>query len=277
MQNYKPVFNYIEKTLMFYFDNTEIKTTISLDYLIRKIMMDFGGIEILIDYNPPRPLAPSFLQQSFTIARSMIESSIHFIYLLQFEAKRLQYQEDSQMLLFKNDFLTLKHFKDGSFELILDEQKHTLKDLEIAFTQDGFSKLTKNNQQLLLKTIENDKFELTESSWKKLDIFFKNLNKTHTHSSIEHMYKELQGEIDFEGKNLRTITYDDYNKCSQFTHTIYPIRHPELYNLIRICFSICNILGAAIIKKYKLEIPKELANEMLECYNLLHPEDKNNI
>jgi hypothetical protein len=236
--------------------------------------MDFGGIEVLIAYNPPNPSAPSFLQQSFTITRSMIESSIHFIYLLHFEDKRLQYLDDSQMLLFKNDFLTLKHAKNGDFKFILNEQK--ICDLEKAFIQSGFSKLTDKNKQLLLKIIENDKFELTEFSWNKLDIFFKNLNKKHTHSSIEHMYKELQGKADLDGKDLRIMTYDDYNICSQFTHTIYPIRHPELHNLIRICFSICNILGASIINKYKIEIPKEIAEDALKCYILLHPEDKDN-
>ena len=111
---YKPIFKFITDSSKFCYEHSEISKIPELKYLFIKNFGNIAAIEILLsndEYN-------CFYQEAATILRSFIESSINFIYLLFFDQKRLVYQEDSQLLLFKNNFMWHKKALNHQEKLI---------------------------------------------------------------------------------------------------------------------------------------------------------------
>ncbi len=260
--DYEKIFNNLNQVYDFYCTNTDITKRMGIGYLFVKIKMDFDAIQTLLEANVP-------LEQSFIIGRNLIETAVTFVYLLEFNTEVQEYIEDSQLMLFKNDFIVLKHAIGDKFDIPLPAEE-----IKKEFETAGFPKLSPRNQKLLLNIIELPEFKLNDETIAKLDKFFKDKFKP-TFTKIETMYKAISEKTaSVYGTDLRTLTYDDYNICSQVIHNIYPIRTLQLYNILRICTFTSNLLGAALRKKYNIEPPIELRTLILECHEILHPEDK---
>jgi hypothetical protein len=262
----KIIFDHINAVMQYFYDKSDINTIPELKYLFHKNLSNITAIRNLVEYN--------FLHEAYTVARSLIESSINFIYLLKNPDKRFQYQEESQMLLFKNAFIVLKLSKSGMIEQV----KIPINELENSM-EETLNNLSTNNKKIILNAVGADDFTMTNEVYERLDSFFRNYKPLFMR--IEDMYKQLQETSDlFEDVNqedyklsLRDMTYCDYNECSQFTHTIFPIQQPDTYRVIRICPSFVNVMIGVMRKHYKLDITPELAQSTMNCYKILHPED----
>lgn len=252
------IFNNLKAVHNFYIKHTNITTTKGLDYLFNTIQSDIEAIHIL--------LKQQFKLQSFVIARKLIETFVTFIYLLEHNDQIQQYLDDSQLLIFKNNFMMTKHAQNPIYAEVLPFR---LDDIILDFEM-SFSQLSSNNQERLLKVIKSDIFKLTEQTQNKLDKFFRNFKPTFT--KIEDMYKAvtLQSDnIPNKLNDLRELTYDDYNMCSQIVHNIYPIHPNSLYQVLRICTLVSNLAVSALQQKYHLNLPKDLASLVMENYNII--------
>jgi hypothetical protein len=272
MIKYKPIFDYILESLTFYNDNTEVNRTVGVDYLLTKAIEDCYAIQVLLahSHNTMEQGRESlFLKQGFTIARSLIESTILFVYLLFFEEKRVLYLESSQLWLFKNEFIRIKNARTNPFynpEIL----GFNLQDLDDSVISAFNKKMTGNNQKLILNIIKKDVFEITDDSIKKLDKFFKNYKPFFV--KIREMYDEI-GKINISGLDIKNMTNDEYNLYSQITHNIFPLQKLELRSLVRICSGMCNLMIASMRVKYNVQLPNNLLNTGYTCYYILHPED----
>lgn len=252
------IFNNLNAVHNFYIKHTDITTATGLDYLFNTIQSDLEAIHIL--------LKQQLKNQSFVIARNLIEAFVTFVYLLEHNDQIQQYLDDSQLLIFKNNFMMIKHAQDPVYSGILPFKLH---DIILDFEM-SFSKLSSNNQQRLLKVIKSDIFKLTEQTQNELDKFFKNFKPTFT--KIEDMYKAIAVQnqpIANKLNDLREITYDDYNICSQIVHNIYPIHSYSLYQVLRICTLVSNLSGSTLQQKYRLTLPEDLASLVLENYSIV--------
>lgn len=262
MIDYNKIFNNLSQIHNFYCGHTNITMCIGVGHLFKKVKLDFDAIQSLIQQE-------TLLEQSFIIGRNLIEAAITFVYLLEFDTEIAEYVNDSQLMLLKNDFMVLKHALNNKFDVQLPREKIT-EDFEI----NEFPKISQRNQEKLLSVVKSTEFKLNNLTIAKLDKFFKDKFKP-KFTKIETMYKEISNKTaNLYGTDLRTLTYDDYNMCSQIVHNIYPIREPQLYSILRICTMTSNLLAAALRKKYNIELPEHLRSLVLECYELLYPEDK---
>lgn len=272
MDKYGKVFENIATIMNFYLTNTNIKDDDVLNYLSKKLLLDLYSIEKLLSNERDNRC----LLQAYTVARSMIESSVNFMYLLFYEEERQQYLDDSQLLLFKNEFIMINTIIKYDFKKMIKNKKFNFEALCNAIETVSFNKLTNNNQKRLLNVLRTKNFKITEQSVKLLNIFFTKKFKP-MHSNIEQMFIKLRNKIKYEGNermDLRVTCFQDYNEASQFLHGIYPIRRPELHNLIRLCCNIFNNIGASIRTVYKLKIPIEIHRLVLDSYMLLHNEEE---
>jgi len=275
MNDYQQVFDCIGKVLAYYAEHTSILKTISIDYLFKKNVIDIQSIDVLLsEQNPYNPNATQFIQQVMVIARSLIESSVLLMYLLKKEDERLQYQKDSQMMLFKNAFIQYKYAKSGKFDSLLKSGEITLEQLKQGLIE-TYNNMEESNKGKLLSVIKQETFVITDSSYKLLNRFLAGFKPVF--ANIRKMYDELALLITFDDKNLYDLTYIDYNICSQFTHNIYPLRKPSAHDAVRICFSLTNLMGAVIQEVFKISIPDELKSCIWQAHIILHPEDKNDV
>ena len=260
------------KTQIIFKDESELK------FLYDKNMRNFDVIQTLLKNN--------YNQEAATITRSLIESSIHFIYLLDFKDARKQYKDDSEILIFKNLFIYYKQtiaddkYYNGKINVHVEREKEALMSI--------FHKLSSNNQQKLLRQLNTQSFELNEKNIEKLDIFFRNFKPTFM--NIEKMYKEILNvackgyaeeksapitrddelaiKYDFD---LRGQTYQDYNICSQETHTIYNwTGMPDILEIAKICLRINARLSIYISCKYQIKLQEDLAKEMIKYQQYIY-------
>lgn len=272
MHKYQQVFDCISNIFRYYADNTPILKTMSINYLFRKNVIDIQSIDVLLsEQNPYNPNTTQFIQQIMVITRSLIESSVLFMYLLKKEEARLQYQKDSQMLLFKNAFIQYKYAKSGKFDSLFKSGEITLELMEQGLIE-TYNNMEESNKRKLLSVIKQETFVITENSYKLLNRFLAGFKPVF--ASVRTMYDELETLITFDNKSLYDLTYIDYNACSQFTHNIYPLRKPEVYDVIRICFSLCNLMGGVIREVFKITISDELKSQVWQAHTILHPEDR---
>lgn len=272
MDKYGKIFENIADVMNFYYERTEVKDDEVLDYLFKHLLLDLYSIEKLLTQEKDERC----LLQAYTISRSMIETSMNFMYLLFYKDKRKQYKEDSQLLLFKNEIILINTIVKNDLKLMITDEKFNFDALCKSIETESFNKLTNNNQQCLLKVIKANQFEITEESLKLLNKFFKN-NFKPIHSSIENLFIELNNKIKYEGIkqiDVRTVFYQDYNEASQYVHGIFPLRKPQLYNLVRLCCNVFNNIGSCLRTVYNVQLPIELQNLIFNSHILLHPEDK---
>lgn len=263
---YKPIFKFIIDSSRFCYAYSEISKIPELKYLFIKNFRNINAIEILLsneEYN-------CFYQEAATILRSFIESSINFIYLLFFDQKRLVYQEDSQLLLFKNNFMWHKKALNHPEELI-NELGATVKQFEAELVK-SFNKLSNNNKNKILVSIKRKSFTIDNNIYSELDKFFKNYKSQFM--NIRKMCEELSSEeITVNGLSFKDIINEAYNEYSQITHTIFPIEKKEIkdriFDIIRNCFTMNNVIIAMIQKKYNFSLSVNLILQLKECSNVL--------
>jgi hypothetical protein len=272
MDKYGKIFENIANVMSFYYTRTKLKDDEVLDYLFKHLLLDLYSIEKLLTQEKDERC----LLQAYTISRSMIETSMNFMYLLFYKDKRKQYKEDSQLLLFKNEIILINTIVKNDLKQMIVDEKFNFEALCKSIETESFNKLTTNNQQRLLKVIKDKQFKITEKSLNLLNKFFKNEFKP-IHSRIESLFIELNNKIKYEDIkqiDIRTVFYQDYNEASQYVHGIFPIRKPQLYNLVRLCCNVFNNIGSCLRKVYNLQLPVEVQNLIVSSHVLLHPEDK---
>lgn len=263
---YKPIFKFITDSSKFCYEHSEISKIPELKYLFIKNFGNITAIEILLSYEDYN----CFYQEAATILRSFIESSINFIYLLFFEQKRLVYQEDSQLLVFKNNFMWHKKALNHPKELI-DEFGATVKMFETELIK-SFNILSNNNKNKILDGIKRKSFTIDNNIYSELDKFLKNYKSQFM--NIREMCNELSSaDITVNGLNFKDIINEAYNEYSQITHTIFPIEKKEIkdriFDIIRNCFTMNNVIIAMIQKKYNFSLSVNLILQLKECSNVL--------
>lgn len=263
---YKPIFKFITDSSKFCYEHSEISKIPELKYLFIKNFGNITAIEILLSYEDYN----CFYQEAATILRSFIESSINFIYLLFFEQKRLVYQEDSQLLVFKNNFMWHKKALNYPKELI-DEFGATVKMFETELIK-SFNILSNNNKNKILDGIKRKSFTIDNNIYSELDKFLKNYKSQFM--NIREMCNELSSaDITVNGLNFKDIINEAYNEYSQITHTIFPIEKKEIkdriFDIIRNCFTMNNVIIAMIQKKYNFSLSVNLILQLKECSNVL--------
>lgn len=263
---YKPIFKFITDSSKFCYEHSEISKIPELKYLFIKNFGNITAIEILLSYEDYN----CFYQEAATILRSFIESSINFIYLLFFEQKRLVYQEDSQLLVFKNNFMWHKKALNYPKELI-DEFGATVKMFETELIK-SFNILSNNNKNKILNGIKRKSFTIDNNIYSELDKFLKNYKSQFM--NIREMCNELSSaDITVNGLNFKDIINEAYNEYSQITHTIFPIEKKEIkdriFDIIRNCFTMNNVIIAMIQKKYNFSLSVNLILQLKECSNVL--------
>lgn len=263
---YKPIFKFITDSSKFCYEHSEISKIPELKYLFIKNFGNITAIEILLSYEDYN----CFYQEAATILRSFIESSINFIYLLFFEQKRLVYQEDSQLLVFKNNFMWHKKALNYPKELI-DEFGATVKMFETELIK-SFNILSNNNKNKILDGIKRKSFTIDNNIYSELDKFLKNYKSQFM--NIRKMCNELSSaDITVNGLNFKDIINEAYNEYSQITHTIFPIEKKEIkdriFDIIRNCFTMNNVIIAMIQKKYNFSLSVNLILQLKECSNVL--------
>ena len=269
MPQYEAVFNCINLIFSYYAEHTNILRTSSVDYLLKKNARDICCIAELI--RTQDVIRTDFVQQIMVITRSFIESSILFIFLLKNESERFKYQEDSQLLLFKNAFMDYKYALTGKFDRLLTDINFSL-DLLRQGVIETFHNLSTNNKKQILKVIKRDEFIIDDKTYSKLDSFLRNFKPISF--SVQQMWRNLNNVIELNGKTLEDLTKLDYNRASQFTHNIYPLQKPDVKEAARICFSLTNITAAIINDIFKIALPEELRQFIKEAYIIIHPEDR---
>lgn len=182
----------------------------TMQVILRKILSNLEAANILIKVG--------FINEAKIILRSAIESVVLFCYLLEFPDKKEIYYVDSQMLEFKNSFITYKEFKncqnDPDFQETLEPfPEEKLREENEAF----FANLHPSNQSKILTELKLEKYELNDDTLQKLDNFFRNKHKKAFFQKLEDMYKELAGfkKLRF---GLRDILFRYYNHDSQIAH-----------------------------------------------------------
>lgn len=263
---YKPIFKFITDSSKFCYEHSEISKIPELKYLFIKNFGNITAIEILLSYEDYN----CFYQEAATILRSFIESSINFIYLLFFEQKRLVYQEDSQLLVFKNNFMWHKKALNYPKELI-DEFGATVKMFETELIK-SFNILSNNNKNKILDGIKRKSFTIDNNIYSELDKFFKNYKSQFM--NIRKMCEELSSEeITVNGLSFKDIINEAYNEYSQITHTIFPIEKKEIkdriFDIIRNCFTMNNVIIAVLYRKYNLMLPENLGIQLKACSEVL--------
>ena len=263
---YKPIFKFITDSSKFCYEHSEISKIPELKYLFIKNFGNITAIEILLSYEDYN----CFYQEAATILKSFIESSINFIYLLFFEQKRLVYQEDSQLLVFKNNFMWHKKALNYPKELI-DEFGATVKMFETELIK-SFNILSNNNKNKILNGIKRKSFTIDNNIYSELDKFLKNYKSQFM--NIREMCNELSSaDITVNGLNFKDIINEAYNEYSQITHTIFPIEKKEIkdriFDIIRNCFTMNNVIIAMIQKKYNFSLSVNLILQLKECSNVL--------
>ena len=263
---YKPIFKFITDSSKFCYEHSEISKIPELKYLFIKNFGNITAMEILLSYEDYK----CFYQEAATILKSFIESSINFIYLLFFEQKRLVYQEDSQLLVFKNNFMWHKKALNYPKELI-DEFGATVKMFETELIK-SFNILSNNNKNKILNGIKRKSFTIDNNIYSELDKFLKNYKSQFM--NIREMCNELSSaDITVNGLNFKDIINEAYNEYSQITHTIFPIEKKEIkdriFDIIRNCFTMNNVIIAMIQKKYNFSLSVNLILQLKECSNVL--------
>lgn len=269
MQKYQKVFNCINLMFNFYAKHTNILGISSADYLFNKNTKDISCIADLVKVQ--NATKTDYAQQIMVITRSFIESSILLIFLLKNEAERFKYQEDSQLLLFKNVFMDYKYALTGKFDQLLVDINFSL-DLLRQGVAETFNNLSLNNKKQILKAIKRDEFIIDDTTYSDLDYFLRNFKPISF--SVQKMWRNLSNVIELNGKTVEDLTKLDYNKASQFTHNIYPLQKADIREATRICFSLSNITAAIFNDMFKIALPEELRQFIKEAYIIIHPEDR---
>lgn len=263
---YKQIFKFITDSSKFCYEHSEISKIPELNYLFIKNFGNITAIEILLSYEEYK----CFYQEAATILRSFIESSINFIYLLFFEQKRLVYQEDSQLLLFKNNFMWHKKALNHPEELI-NELGATVEHFEAELVK-SFNKLSDNNRNKILNGIKRKSFTIDNDIYSELDKFLKNYKSQFM--NIRKMCEEFSAaDITVNGLNFKDIINEAYNEYSQITHTIFPIERKEItervFDIVRNCFTMNNVIIAVLHRKYNLMLPENLGIQLKACSEVL--------
>ena len=105
-----------------------------------------------------------------------------------------------------------------------------------------------------------------------LDKFFKNYKSQFM--NIRKMCEELSSEeITVNGLSFKDIINEAYNEYSQITHTIFPIEKKEIkdriFDIIRNCFTMNNVIIAVLYRKYNLMLPENLGIQLKACSEVL--------
>ena len=263
---YETIFKFITDSSRFCYAYSEVSKIPELKYLFIKNFRNINAIEILLTNEEHN----CFYQEAATILRSFIESSINFIYLLFFEQKRLVYQEDSQLLVFKNNFMWHKKALNHPEELI-NELGATVKQFEAELVK-SFNKLSNNNKTKILNGIKQKSFTVDKDVCSELDKFLKNYKSQFM--NIRKMCEELSAaDITVNGLNFKDIINETYNEYSQITHTIFPIEKKEItervFDIIRNCFTMNNAIVAVLHRKYNLMLPENLGIQLKACSEVL--------
>lgn len=270
MQKYQKVFYCINLMFNFYAKYTNVLDVPSVSYLFNKNTKDISCIAELITVQNITKI--DYAQQIMVITRSFIESSVLLIFLLKNETERFKYQEDSQLLLFKNVFMDYKYALTGKFDQLLTDVNFSL-DLLRQSVSETFHNLSANNKKQILKAIKQDDFIIDDITYSKLDSFLRNFKPISF--SIQQMWRNLADVVELNGKTVEDLTKLDYNRASQFTHNIYPLQKADIREVTRICFSLSNITTAIFNAVFKTALPEELRQFIKEAYIIIHPEDSN--
>lgn len=272
MPQYDKVFDCIKAIFTYYAERTDILKTLSIDYLLKKNAMDIDCIATLAKLQNSNNV--DYAQQIMVIVRSFIESSILFIFLLKNKEHRIQYQQDSQLLLFKNAFIEYKYALTSKFDTLMAQSGFTKELLQQGMI-DTYNNLSDSNKTRILTEIQQTEFVFVQTTVSKLDDFLKKFKPISFR--VRTMWKYLNDEIEINDKTIEDLTKLDYNTASQFTHNIYPLHRPCIYDAARICFSLANITCAIIKDEYKQEVSDDVRQQILNAYIILHPEDLNQI
>lgn len=263
---YKIIFKFIKDSDKFCYEQSQFNKIQELNYLFIKNTGNIAAIEILLSYKQYN----NFYQEASTILRSFIESSINFIYLLFFEKERLLYLEDSQLLVFKNNFMWHKK--------LLKNPHSIIEQLDVNITQieaeliNSFNKLSGNNKTKILNGIKQKIFTINDDTYLKLDDFLRNYKSKFM--NIRKMWDELfKANITINGLTFKDMLNEAYNEYSQITHTIFPIEQKllknKIFDIIRTCFTINNVIIAVLRNKYYFDLSDTLIYQLKECSNLI--------
>ena len=177
-----------------------------------------------------------------------------------------RYLLQQDLLKFKNEFIILKDLIELPKEVILPvaqdfqtDNETLLKSYLIRIERYFNDVLLKENQDMLLKELKVEKFNLSEETYQKLKKFFSHGQKP----NFEDMYVKLKKENHLIScLNVRDVFYPIYNTYSQLAHGLMSTDNPKNYkDVLQTSYRINNTI--LFFSKEKLGISIEpLLSEM---------------
>lgn len=226
--------------------------------LLNKLYENFECIDNLI--------ISKFYEQARIILRSNIEIALRYIYYVVFPNEKEEYIQQQDLLKFKNEFIILKDLIELPKEVILPaaqdfqtDNETLLKSYLIRIERYFNEVLLKENQDMLLKELKIEKFNLSEETYQKLKKFFSHGPKL----NFEYMYTKLKKENHLIScLNVRDVFYPTYNSYSQLAHGLMSTDNPKDYkDVLQTSYRINNTI--LFFSKEKLGISIEpLLSEM---------------
>lgn len=233
--------------------------------LLNKLYENFKCIDNLI--------TSKFYEQARIILRSNIEIALTYIYLVVFPNKKEEYIQQQDLLKFKNLFIILKDLKELPEEVVVPVSKDFQTDNQTLVKEYTYRMekhfndiLLKENQDMLLKELKVEKFNLSEEIYKGLKKFFSHGQKP----NFEEMYDKLKKENQLIScLNVRELFYPTYNKYSQLAHGIMSTDNPKDYkDILQTSYQINNIVLFFSKEKLAISIDPILSEMKINLENI---------